>query len=68
VELGTIDGDWIQIRGGLAEDETVIKDGWQVLEPGDRITIKEIEEEALRSDDRKGGGDAGGKADAKADG
>jgi len=68
VELGTIDGDWIQIRGGLAEDETVIKDGWQVLEPGDRITIKEVEEEALRSDDRKVDGDAGGKADAKADG
>jgi len=46
VALGTVEGDWIQIRDGLAADETVISDGWQVLDSGDRIEIEaeEIDE------------------------
>lgn len=39
VTLGLIDGDWIQIRDGLADGETVIRDGYQVLEPNDRIVV-----------------------------
>lgn len=39
VTLGIVDGDWIEIRDGLTDDDVVIRDGYQVLEPGDRIEI-----------------------------
>ena len=39
VSLGVVDGDWIQIRDGLEDGEPVIRDGHQVLNPGDRIVI-----------------------------
>ena len=39
VSLGIVDGDWIQIREGLSSTDEVILDGYQVLEPTDRIKI-----------------------------
>ncbi|MBY0394912.1 MAG: hypothetical protein K2X91_00370, partial [Thermoleophilia bacterium] len=39
VSLGLVDGDWIEVRDGLADGEAVIRDGYQVLEPGDRIAV-----------------------------
>jgi HlyD family secretion protein len=44
VVVGIRDDDFVQIREGLTENEIVIADGFQVLQPGDRISIdNEIE-------------------------
>ncbi|MFO0957690.1 MAG: efflux RND transporter periplasmic adaptor subunit [Isosphaeraceae bacterium] len=37
VALGVVDGDWIEVRNGLSTAERVILDGYQILEPRDRI-------------------------------
>ncbi len=37
VTVGLIDGDWIEIRDGLTDSDELIRDGYQILEPGDRI-------------------------------
>jgi multidrug efflux pump subunit AcrA (membrane-fusion protein) len=39
VTQGVTDGDWAEIRSGLAPDDAVIVDGHHALMPGDRITI-----------------------------
>jgi multidrug resistance efflux pump len=39
VSLGAIDGDWIEIRDGLASHEEIIVDGHFALMPDDRITV-----------------------------
>ena len=40
VVVGIRDNHFVEIRSGLEKGETVITDGYQVLEPGDRIAIK----------------------------
>ena len=52
VVMGIRDDQHIEIREGLSEGERVITDGYQVLEPGDRIAI----EDALNVDPAVGPG------------
>jgi hypothetical protein len=40
VLMGIIDGDWVEILGGLDGVDELIIDGHQVLEPGDRVKAK----------------------------
>ena len=47
VTLGVVDGDWVEIRDGLGPDDRVIRDGYQILLPEDRILVQA---------DAKGGG------------
>jgi multidrug efflux pump subunit AcrA (membrane-fusion protein) len=39
VEVGIVDGEWSEIRDGLAPDEEVIVDGHFALMPDDRVTV-----------------------------
>ena len=39
VVTGITDGRWVEVREGLEEGEVVISDGYQVLQPKDRIAI-----------------------------
>ena len=39
VITGITDGRWVEVREGLEEGEVVISDGYQVLQPKDRIAI-----------------------------
>ncbi len=40
VTVGIVDGDWIQIKSGLDPSDELILDGYQVLDPRDRIEVK----------------------------
>ncbi|QEH34224.1 Multidrug resistance protein MdtN [Aquisphaera giovannonii] len=39
VTIGVVDGDWIEIRDGLGASDEVIRDGYQVLMPDDKIRV-----------------------------
>lgn len=41
VVVGIRDGEFVEVRQGLTEGESVIADGYQVLEPGDQIVIQD---------------------------
>jgi HlyD family secretion protein len=74
VTLGIIDGDYIEIRGGLGPDQVVVLDGHQILEPGDRIQIVSDPKgdpnalPGLPSDVRPGGAPPAGRDDQTLDG
>lgn len=40
VEIGYVDGDWVEIRDGLLAGEQVISKGHRILKQGDRIGIE----------------------------
>lgn len=64
VVTGITDHEFVEIREGLAEDETVIFDGYQVLEPGDRIAIRDADkrDHKVRLVGRRGKGAADDQA------
>jgi hypothetical protein len=37
VVIGATDDQWCEVLEGLSEGEVIIRDGYQVLQPGDRI-------------------------------
>jgi HlyD family secretion protein len=43
VVTGIKDGRWIEVREGLKDGDVVISDGYQVLQPGDRIAVRHQE-------------------------
>ena len=64
VVTGITDHEFVEIREGLIEDETVIFDGYQVLEPGDRIAIRDADkrDHKVRLVGRRGKGAADDQA------
>lgn len=40
VTVGIVDGDWIQIKSGIDPADEIILDGYQVLDPKDRIEVR----------------------------
>lgn len=57
VSLGFSSDGWMEIRAGLTVVDTVIADGHQVLEPGDRIKVTEPSSQAASTE--VGRGEAG---------
>jgi len=52
VTTGISDGLWIEVREGLTAGEVVISDGYQVLQPDDRIVFRKTEADPMTVDDR----------------
>jgi multidrug efflux pump subunit AcrA (membrane-fusion protein) len=47
VAIGWSDNDWTEIRDGLQPGEQVIVDGYQVLEPNDKIVCENVDREKV---------------------
>ena len=50
VSVGWTESGWTEIRSGLEAGEQVVVDGYQVLEPGDKIACEQLEPSAPESE------------------